>query len=209
MQTVVFEHMEPNILNEEPAYFFVTALTNALFCCVSIETKFAFARVTSIPISADGIFDAVVSTSLTLVNVGTPLPIPSETFSTSTHVRPVGVNTLNTIFVEAAVILVVGAFINVLTGESVSFITFVTAAIVAFLCVDTSGPLVALMNTKLTFISKRTVFDSISMIAHFALAFVSTWKVHAFGECWMTFTTLLQKKSCPIYFPTTISILRI
>ena len=87
------------------AYCLVTALTNALFCCVSIETKFAFARVTSIPISADGIFDAVVSTSLTLVNVGTPLPIPSETFSTSTHVRPAGVNTFNSIVSEDAAIL--------------------------------------------------------------------------------------------------------
>ena len=200
--------MARNFLNEEPAYSFVTVLTNAFLCCVSIETKSAFAGETSLSISADGIFSAVVSTILTLVNVDTRLPIPSETFSTSTHVRPVGVNTLYTIVSEAAVILVVGAFINVLTGESISYITFLGATIIAFLCVNTSGPLVALMNTKLTFISKLTVFDSISMIAHFALAFVSTWKVHAFGECWMTYTTLLQKKKTSKRFTVTISILK-
>ena len=193
MHTVVFEHMVPNILNEEPVYCLVTALTNAFLCCVSIETRCAFAEETSLPIGADGIFDAVVSTSLTLVNVGTRLPIPSKTFPTSTHVRPVGVNTLNTIFSEAAIILVVGAFISVLTGESISFITFFAAAFIAFSCVDTSGQLVAIVDTKFTFISERTVF-SVSMIPHFAFTSVSTWKVHAFGECWMTFTALLQKK---------------
>ena len=166
MHTVVFEHMEPAY------YCLVTALTNAFLCCVSRETRCAFAGEISLPISADGIFDAVVSTSLTLVNVGTRLPIPSETFSTSTHERPVGVNTLNTIFVEAAVILVAGAFINVLTGESISFKTFFAAAFIAFFCVDTSGQLVALVDTKFTFISNLTCF-SISLVAHYTLAFVS------------------------------------
>ena len=172
--------------------FAASVLTSAFFVRFSKEARFAWAGKASVVISTDGMFGTVVRSGLAFVNIRTGIAVPSETFSANTFKRSICVNTLDAIFSKTAIVLVVGAFVYVLTGKSISYKAIVAAAIVAFLSVYASGQFVTFVNTKLTFIGKSTVFDPISYITLLALAFVATNKVHALTEWCMASTTNLQ-----------------
>ena len=148
-------------------------LTIAAFLCISPVTFSASTRKSSILIYTDRIFDTVVSSSSTLVNIHALLAVPTETFTANTLVRTIGVKALSTLYFQIAFMLLQCAFINVLAGTSITFKSFIAETVVTFPSVDTGSPgFVTFVNAKFALVCNHTAFDAIAKITFFALAFI-------------------------------------